>query len=361
MRQTSSLRVLQAHRLGWRGHRHQHRQQERRRQPAVHERRHAARVEPEAAAGVRGGDRPQRAEQGRLRRHRAARLHARRAGEHRLVRRDEGPLHALRPQAREEARRRVGLPEPDRAPADANDDRRPPAGAVHPGAGGGGRDQRRDRPGRHRDGPARGPSGNFDTCLSGLGGRARPRRATSTSSFATSGTRNYSGYSNPRLDLILANGAARRRAQGAVDALPRGAADHPRRPADHRPLQPDQRSQPSARTSPACSWTADRRCCRSRTRSSSSDHALRRRPQRGRRRRRFPSARRARAPSRPRRRPRRLPAARCTSASATRRGLAWSALIAALRSSTARSMSVSASACSPRCAARRARATCGVT
>ena len=40
------------------GRPHQHRQQERRRQPAVRERRHAARVEREAAAGVRGGDRP---------------------------------------------------------------------------------------------------------------------------------------------------------------------------------------------------------------------------------------------------------------------------------------------------------------
>ena len=45
-------------------------------------------------------------------------LHPDRAGEHRLVRGDEGPVHALRPQAREEARRRVGLLEPDRAPAD---------------------------------------------------------------------------------------------------------------------------------------------------------------------------------------------------------------------------------------------------
>ena len=59
-RQNSSLRVLQAPQLGWQGVVDQHRQQERRRQPAVPERRHAARVEPEAAAGLRGGDRPQR-------------------------------------------------------------------------------------------------------------------------------------------------------------------------------------------------------------------------------------------------------------------------------------------------------------
>ena len=102
------------------GHHHQHRQQERRRQPAVHERGHAARLEREAAAGLRGGDRPQHAQQGRLRRPLPSQLHPDRTGEHRLVRRDEGPLHAVQPQGREEARRRVGLPEPDRAPADAN-------------------------------------------------------------------------------------------------------------------------------------------------------------------------------------------------------------------------------------------------
>ena len=53
-----------------------------------------------------------------------AELHPDPPGEHRLVRRDEGPVHAVRPEAREEARRRVGLLEPDRAPADAERDRR---------------------------------------------------------------------------------------------------------------------------------------------------------------------------------------------------------------------------------------------
>ena len=46
-------------------------------------------------------------------------LHDRPAGEHRLVRRDQDPVHAVRPDGREAARRRVGHPEPDRAPADA--------------------------------------------------------------------------------------------------------------------------------------------------------------------------------------------------------------------------------------------------
>ena len=148
------------------------------------------------------------AEQGRLRRPRRSQLHPDPAGEHRLVRRDEGPVHALRPQAREEARRRVGLPEPDRAPADAEHDRRPPAGAVHPGAGGGGRDQRRDRHRRRRDGRRRGATQRELRRVRSpaRSGRPRPRRATSTGSSRPRGDANYSGYSNPRLDLILANG-----------------------------------------------------------------------------------------------------------------------------------------------------------
>ena len=52
----------------------------------------------------------------------AGQLHPDPTREHRLVRRDEGAVHALRPRGREEARRRVRLPEPDRAPADAEHD-----------------------------------------------------------------------------------------------------------------------------------------------------------------------------------------------------------------------------------------------
>ena len=77
------------------------------------------------------------------------------------------PCTPYDPQRREEARRRVGLLEPDRAPADAERDRQLSAGAVHPGAGGGGRDQRRHRPGRHRDQLVARTSGNFDTALAG--------------------------------------------------------------------------------------------------------------------------------------------------------------------------------------------------
>ena len=45
VQQNSSLRVLQAPQLGWAGHHDQHRQPQRRRQPAVRERGHAARAE----------------------------------------------------------------------------------------------------------------------------------------------------------------------------------------------------------------------------------------------------------------------------------------------------------------------------
>ena len=83
-----------------------------------------------------------------------------------------------------------------------------PAGAVHPGAGGGGRDQRRDRLGRQRDGhgAARRAGTSTRASTAASAGRRRPEHATSTAFVATSGSRNYSGYSNPRLDLILANG-----------------------------------------------------------------------------------------------------------------------------------------------------------
>ena len=113
------------------------------------------------------------------------------AGEHRLVRRDEGPVHAVRPEAREEARRRVGLLEPDRAPADVEHDGRPPAGAVHPGAGGRGRDQRRDRLGRQRDDRgARAPAGTSTrTSAASTPGCADPNAASTSSRDArASGT-----------------------------------------------------------------------------------------------------------------------------------------------------------------------------
>jgi peptide/nickel transport system substrate-binding protein len=52
---------------------------------------------------------------------------------------------------------------------------------------------------------ARAASGNFDTLLFGLSGDPDPN--TMISPFAaTSGSQNYAGYSNPRLDLILSNG-----------------------------------------------------------------------------------------------------------------------------------------------------------
>ncbi len=101
--------------LGWSGICDQPRKQERCRQPAVRECRHPARVEPAAAAGVRGGDRPRRARQGRLQRRGDAGLHAGLAGEPGL--RPDHQVHPIRPGRRKEARRRVRHHEPDRAPA----------------------------------------------------------------------------------------------------------------------------------------------------------------------------------------------------------------------------------------------------
>ena len=69
---TSSLRIIKETGLGYQGYA-QHRQQERPPEAAVHERRHADRIELEAARGLRDGDRPQDDEQGRLRRNGAAR------------------------------------------------------------------------------------------------------------------------------------------------------------------------------------------------------------------------------------------------------------------------------------------------
>ena len=74
------------------GHHAQPGQQERPRQAAVLDRRHADRTERQPSEGVRGGDRPQGDEQGRLRRHGAAGMHADLAVE-RLVR-PERQVHA---------------------------------------------------------------------------------------------------------------------------------------------------------------------------------------------------------------------------------------------------------------------------
>jgi peptide/nickel transport system substrate-binding protein len=53
---------------------------------------------------------------------------------------------------------------------------------------------------------ARARSGDFDTRLNGWApGSADPHKNT-FQFLATTGVRNYSGYSNPRMDLILANG-----------------------------------------------------------------------------------------------------------------------------------------------------------
>ena len=86
VRENSSLRVIQAPQLGWGGVVINIGNRNGVQQPAVPERRHAARAEPAAAAGVRGGDRPPDAEQGGLRRPLPAELHGDTAGQHSLVR-----------------------------------------------------------------------------------------------------------------------------------------------------------------------------------------------------------------------------------------------------------------------------------
>ncbi len=76
----------------------------------------------------------ERAQQGRLRRHGAARLHGDLALE-RVVR-QEHQVHAVQRGPGEGSRRRVGHLEPDRAPDGADRHRRAPPGAVRAGGGG---------------------------------------------------------------------------------------------------------------------------------------------------------------------------------------------------------------------------------
>ena len=100
--------------------------------------------------------------------------------------------------------RAVGHLEPDGAPADVEPDRRRPAGAVHPGAGGRGRDQRRDRrrPTRRRP-PRASPPGTTRRPSARWTSLRRSRTACIYLFLHTTGSRNYSGYSNPRLDVLL--------------------------------------------------------------------------------------------------------------------------------------------------------------
>ena len=216
------------------------------------------------------------------------------------------PCTPYDPERREEARRRVGLLEPDRAPADAEHDRPAPAGAVHPGAGGGGRDQRRDRLDRQRDGAgAQRRAGTSTPYLGGIVPGEPDPNGIIYRFLATSGSRNYSGYSNPRLDLILANGAEGDEHQGTVDALPRRAADH-RAPTGRSSSSTTRLAFVAFRHELDRRATDPQRQAARRKRASTSDRqrqveaaVVSADP----RRRRCPSARRARAPSRRRRRP----------------------------------------------------------
>ena len=169
----------------------------------------------------------------------AAELHADLAGRTPLVRRDQGPVHAVRPGGREEARRRVGLPEPDRAPA-----------------GGGTRPTVRLAQFIQAQEAAVGinvvidSADNADRCSHG----GQAGTSTPLSERPVPGNPDPNATSTPtsrprveELQRLLEPAARldpRQRAQGdepqgAGDALPRGAADRPRRPPDHRPLPPD--------------------------------------------------------------------------------------------------------------------------
>ena len=93
-------------------------------------------------------------------------------------------------------------------------------------------------------------SGNFDATWRLRPGDADPDRHLPD--LATSGARNYGGYSNPRLDLILANGLKATSIQ-ARSTLYRVAQQII--PTTGRSSSSTTRSgsRPSARTSPACS------------------------------------------------------------------------------------------------------------
>ena len=86
--------------------------------------------------------------------------------------------------------------------------------------------------------------------------------------FATSGHTNFSGYSNPRLDLILANSRKATSARGADDALPLGPADPRQRPPGHLPLPPDRFAGVQQRRDGCAAFSADL-VLRSRSRSTS--------------------------------------------------------------------------------------------
>ena len=150
------------------------------------------------------------ARQGRLRRPAHTRLHADLTRE---------PVRSTRPSSarpttprtRGSSSPRSGFPNPTvRLLSDPGDGY---ARAVHPGAGGRGRDQRRDRPVDNATLSARGRQRELRHRLLGGFSRQRRPRPQLFRFVATSGSRNVSGYSNPRLDLILANARKATRAK----------------------------------------------------------------------------------------------------------------------------------------------------
>ena len=83
-------------------------------------------------------------------------------------------------------------------------------------------------------------TGSFDAAIRSNPNGTVPDRIV-YGPLASSGSLNYSGYSNPRLDLILANSRKATLPRGAADAVPGRGADRPCRPSDDLPGPPAHR------------------------------------------------------------------------------------------------------------------------
>ena len=121
-----------------------------------------------------------------------------------------GPVHAVRPAGRAQARRRS--PASRTRPCTCS----PPTAtdsstrAVHPGRGGGGRDQRRDRPGPTARPALAARSAATSTPSRDLVTGSRRPTGNIFQFLATTGRAQLGGYSNPRLDLSSPTRSRRR-------------------------------------------------------------------------------------------------------------------------------------------------------
>ena len=163
-----------------------------------------ARAEPEAAAGVRGGDRPKHGHQGRLRRVAVPSCTLIPAADTEWYAQTKVPCTPYDPKDAKRLVAALRLSAPDHRSLLISGGGEPRGGPGHPVRGGRGRIQRRHR----RRSPA---------TYSALSQRALRRRhdrsgrrptRTRTATSTPPGHRgrgNFAGYSNPRLDYVLAN------------------------------------------------------------------------------------------------------------------------------------------------------------